>query len=247
MREAAASQGGLSWDALVGSLTPWQWLKLDDAATGTVAADGSGNGRTGSYPNGANPLFPNRQEPPLVDNGGLSLISGGLGNSELITPNSDPLELVLTAGSFTFGGVVASTITAALAGQWSMNGFRVSLAFNMNVVTATPGALRFWYDTAGANADNLSVTGTGWNDGDPHLILCEYNSVADTMTIWKDGVAIATRARPGTKPTQASINGSNFQILGQANNTAGMKLDEWLMFDKVLTAGQHAQLASHVL
>lgn len=239
---------GPTWDALVASLAPWQWLKLDDAATGTTAADASGNGRTGSYPNGGNAGFPNRQEPPLVDNSGFSLISGGNGNSELITPAAAALNTLFSAGSFTFGGVVASTITAALTYQWSMGGvYPLSLSFNRNGAATTSGALMFRYDSGGGDNDQLSVTNTGWNDGNNHLLLCEYDSVADTISIWLDGVEIATRTRPGTKPVSGTFTGQAFAILGPANNTTGMKLDEWLMFDKALTAQHHADLAEYIL
>src|SRR5688500_336032 len=72
-----------TWDELVDSLNPTVWLKLDDGATATVAADASGNGLDFAYPNGTNASFPVRQLAGLVGGSSKSIRTTVAGNNEL--------------------------------------------------------------------------------------------------------------------------------------------------------------------
>lgn len=239
----AAGSGSAPWNDYIADLAPWAWLKLDDAPGGTTAADASGNGRNGSYPNGTfggGDVYPNRQAAALLDGSVYGIITGGGNNNELI---GTAYANVLT-NSWTFGMVIDTTSTTAaqyLMGNGSFQ-FSVSLNWDFVAFTAAAGAISLTYDTSGTNANGLTATTTGFNDGNPHLLMFEYDHVNDTLSIWKDGVEIATRTRAGTKPSLGSID----LYLLRANPIAGMGMDEVLFFDKILTTLQHTTLAGYV-
>ena len=234
----------VAWNTYAASLSPWAWLKLDDAPGGTVASDASGNGRNGNYPNGtfgSGDVYPDRQAASLIDGSTYGIITGGGGNNELIgTAYGNSMS-----GSWTFGMALKSTSTTAAKYLMGNGSFQMSVSLNWDFVAfaAAAGAISLSYDTSGANANGLTASSSGWNDGSAHLIMIEHDAVADTVSIWKDGVRIATRTRAGTKP---SLSATDLYIL-RANPIAGMGMDEVLFFNKVLTSGEHSTLASYVL
>lgn len=234
----------MGWDDVVTSLSPWLWYRLDDASTATVATDASGNGRSGSYPNGSNPAFPAKRQAPMAPGSGYSIATGGGGNDELRVPTSSVANFgtdLLAAGSFTFGSWVGYSGSTAQATKWSCNGFRCSLSFNSDLVSSVSGRLSMRYDTAGSNTSRIDAD-VPWNDGSNHLIFCEYDHVADTMSIYMDGQRIATGPRPGTKPVAGTFDGLPFNILTASGSVSAFRMDEWLMFNKVLHPAQHSLL-----
>lgn len=235
--------GAVSWDTYVASLSPWAWLKLDDATTGLVAADSSGNSRPGVYPNGnfGGGSHPVRHSAALVNGSTWGIVTGGGNNNELY---GDDYGNAMS-GSWTFGMVLKSTSTTAAqylmgTGSWPMS---VSLNFNFVTFASQSGTISLTYDTTGVQANGLAYTSSGWNDGNEHMWFFEYDSVADTISIWKDGTEVATRSRAGTKPTLTS---TDIYIL-RANPIASMGVDEVLFFNKVLTSGEHSTLAGYLL
>lgn len=226
------------WDTFVASLSPWAWLKLDDATTGTTAADSSGNGRDASYPNGANASFPVRRSAALIDGSAWGIVTGGGNNNELVGTNYGNSM----SGSWTFGMAIKSTSTTAAQYLMGNGSFQMSVSLNWDFVANAnaAGAVSLSYDTSGVNANGLTKTSSGWNDGSIHWLMFEHNTVADTISILMDGAVVATRTRAGTEPNMAS---TNVNIL-RANPIAGMGMDEVLFFDKVLTPGEHLLLAN---
>lgn len=249
VRMTKTSVAAVAWNTYVASLSPWAWWKLDDGATSTTIADASGNGRTGSYPNGTFSGFPDRLEAPLVDGSTNSLILGGGGNAEIWGPAPFPADLFGGGGSWTFGVVVKTTVTNGVSYAWHINTFncvQVSLNFNFATFANQAGTISLGFDSTGSQANALTVTGTGWNDGNGHLLLFEYDSVADTISMWLDGVEIGTKARSGTKPAAGNYTGNRLELT-RGGFFTGINYDEFLFFNKVLSPTEHANLAGYVL
>lgn len=225
------------WNPLVESLSPFIWLKLDDAATGTVAADSSGNSRDGAYPNGASASYPVRLSTPLTNGSNNGIVCGGGGNTELTITTGTLFD---DSTSWTFGMVMKTT---SAANQTNLIRITASfyIAFNFDIVpyANSAGTISLTFDAGGAQANALSAVNCGWNDGYRHLILFERNIVADTLSIWKDGVRIATRARAGTAASTGTVTAD----LLHAHSFNGMGVDEVLCFNKLLTEEQHVDLA----
>lgn len=244
--------GTPAWDTFVASLGPQIWLKLDETTRTAVALDASGNARHFAYPNGtfAPSDIPDRGNTPMVTGSTFSITTFGGGNNELLSAATAQayLKTMLTAGSWTVGAFVSTTVTAGRSWQWGMNDWRVGMSFNFNGSTfsAQNGTLSLWYDNGGANANALVATATGWNDGTVRPLFFEYDSVADTISIWLDGTRIATRARAGTKPTSGNIGGADF-LLKDASGISPVNMDEVLFFDKVLSSGDHSAMAAYAV
>lgn len=239
-----AGAGTMAWNARVASLSPWAWLKLDDATTGLVAADSSGNARDASYPNGdfGGGSHPVRHSAALVAGSTWGIVTAGTGSDELRGTNYGNAM----SGSWTFGMAIKSSSTTAaeyLMGQSIANLYNMSVSLNFNFVTglAAAGAISMSYDTEGVRANGLAATATGWNNGSAHWMMFEYNSVANTISIWLDGTRIATRTRAGTKPTMTNLSINFLRV----NPIASMGMDEVLFFDKVLSQSDHTILAGY--
>jgi hypothetical protein len=242
------------WNTYVASLSPTIWLKLDENTRTGTAADSSGNSRDFSYPNGtyAPSDIPDRGNSPLVTGSTYSITTFGGGNGELDSGTSSTaathIRTLVSAGSFTIGGFVQSTSTTGVAFQWNIGTYRCALGFNFDHVpfTTQSGTLSFLYDNTGTQANSLVVTGTGWNDGTVRPLFFEYDSTADTVSIWLGGTEIGTQARAGTKPTAANLAGSPF-VFKDASGLTGLAMDELLFFDKTLTGSEHSTIDSYAV
>lgn len=239
-RLRAAQTALPAWNTYVASLSPWAWWKLDEALGVTTIADASGNGRTGTYPNGGVAGFPTRATTALVTGSTNGILLGGGGNLELRMATVTATAL-LNGGSWTFGFFIRSTETARNA-LWIKNsagaGNFLFVDMNGNNAGSTvSGGIMLHYSTSGANAAGLETGNIGWNDGSDHLLMFEYNATAGTITIYKDGSVAATRSMATGAPTMAT----NFDVLGSMTP----RLDEWLFFNRVLTATEHANLATY--
>jgi hypothetical protein len=243
----------LGWNGYVAELAPWAWWKLDDAPPGLVAADASGNSRPGTYLNGnflAGGVYPYplRQQASLVDESTWGITSGGAGNTEVVAAPPFSADLFGGTGSWTFGAIYQTTTTTSMH-RWIQDHFNhhaVSFNYNTQTAAAQAGTLSLTFDTGMAAANTLVATGTGWNDGGRHLLLFGHDATADTISIWVDGVRVATRARAGTKPTSGSTYSTRDFSLMAFSPVAGIALDEFLFFNKTLTEDEHARLASFV-
>lgn len=246
----ASGQGAhVDWNTYIASLSPWAWWKLDDATTATVIADSSGNSRPGSYPNGSNASFPVRHVSPLITGSTYSLTLGGGGNNEVWANDPFPGNL-FGSGSWTYGCAINSTATNTLQYFWSCNTFKhsVNFNFNFNTFAGQAGTVSLSFDASGTNSNALVYTSSGWNDGSDHLWFFEYDSVADTISIWKDGTKVATKARAGTKPTTGNTYTAGVQhefSKSSVTPNASMTYDELLFFNRVLTPTEHSNLATY--
>jgi hypothetical protein len=230
----------LSWNEYVASLGPYAWWKLDE---GTYAQEGSntindasGNGRTGTF---IGDIIPTRRQAALVDGSAFSIaIPNGQANA--LRQTSASLLGLLTGGSHTIGFIIDTTSTAQQQSfvQGDVNYYWIGLNNTWDGAgAAAPGKISWLCSTVGLNANGLTTPDIGFNDGDPHLLMFEYDAGLDTISILMDGVVVATRSHAGlTMPT-----GHSTTTWGQ-HVAAGV--DEYLFFNRVLEPAQHAELAS---
>lgn len=224
----------VDWNTYVASLSPYAWWKLDEENNppGTQqATDASGNGRHGVY-NGTS-TFPTRRVTALVPGSSFAIRTANGFNV-----NQTGIGAALDSGSFTFGAWLQTTTTTGGNAFVTAPGLiRVGLNYNWVTGANQSGTISWLFDIAGANANALAATGSGWNDGNPHLVLFERDNTADTISIWIDGVRVATRAHVGANPALAG----GTWIGGPAN----VDVDEYLFFDRILTGTEHTNLASY--
>lgn len=241
-----AGAGGPSWDDTVAAMSPYAWWKLNDGDyysdnTDVSANDATGNARTGRFIGDQVPL---RWRDPLAAGSGYSIKLGtGFANDLRTKTSGDGIPLAgITGGSFTLGWWIAGT-TATVITNFVAGGNYFYIALNHNLVTAATAAghISWLCSTAGADAHALDSGAVGWNDGDPHLVLFEYNSVADTISIWFDGTKVATKSHAGiTMPTTHT----NAILASAGTGTVDWRLDEYLFFNRLLTTDEHAALAA---
>ena len=231
--------GGATWNATVAATSPWAWWKLDDDTADTVVDDASGNSRVGAFRTTTAPI---RQDPAIVT-GSTYAVEVDSTDWCLRDNTANFVANLTTSSSFTFGLAIQTTGTTTAPIPrlvQSASGF-TGLAIFANYPAS--GDLRFYYDSGGSDADSLLASGCGWNDGSPHLIFFEYDNTANTMSIWKDGVEIATRTRAGTKPGLST----QFDWLFRSGTAlAGTIADEYLFYNRVLTSTEHSDLAAFV-
>jgi hypothetical protein len=201
-----------------------------------VVTDASGNGRTATY--AGDTTAPLRWSGALVDEPGYGVDLSVYGAWQI----RSSILSGLASDSYTFGFWLSGTSSNALA-YLVQGGNYFGVALNYNWVTATnsAGAISWLASTAGANAHGLTAD-VGWNDGDPHLALFEYNAVADTVSIWFDGALAATRSHAGITMPATHTNATMLQNDGV---TEDWVFDEYLFFDRVLTEEEHTTLATH--
>lgn len=241
MAAASKAEAIIPWSEYVSSLAPYAWWPLGDpdyyAEGSNVVSDASGNARTALY--AGDQTVPARWAGSLTSEPGYGVDAGDYTPWQL----RSSVLTGLTSGSFTFGFWLTGTTTAGEA--YAIRGgnyFGVGLNYDWPGGGASPGAISWLASTGGADADGLNAD-VGWNDGLPHLVLFEYDSVADTVSIWFDGVEVATRSHAGiTMPTTHT----NATMLKTAGVTQDWQLDEYLFFDRVLTEEEHLALASYV-
>lgn len=232
---------GPTWNEYVESLSPWAWWKLDDGDRwvegAAVAGDASGNGRTGTF-NG-DQVSPTRWTDPLVQ-GSRSAVTADSTAAFQLRSSSTSFVTGLTAGSFTFGLLLKSSATATIRRLVQATSGFTGLAVFLNYPAS--GDMRFYYDTAGSDANALTLLSSGWNDGSAHLLMFEYDGVADTLSIWMDGTEAATRSRAGTKPS--GLSGTFDWLFRPTTGVTATDADEYLFFTRTLTSTEHADLAS---
>jgi len=238
----------MSWNSLVAALGGdlELWLKFEDSTTGGTGTDSSGNGHSVVYPNGTYApggyIYPKRGEAALVSGTTDSILTGGGGNAECHVASPFCANF-LTAGSWTFGGAIKTSSTTAATQQWGSDGNKAGTSLNYDFVNASnsSGAISLFFDSTETNANGLTVTSTGFNDGNVHLLLFEYDATGDTLSIWLDGTEIGTRSRAGTKPTSGNLSGNNFQVAPVAG-FSGLRIDEFIAVSRVLTGTEHSDL-----
>lgn len=241
---AAACRAGpppIPWSEYVSSLAPYAWWPLGDpdyyAQGSNVVSDASGNERTATY--AGDTTVPARWAESLTSEPGYGVDAGDYTPWQL----RSSVLTGLTSSSFTFGFWLLGTTTAgdAYVVQGG-NYFGVGLNYDWPGGALSPGAISWLASTAGADAHGVNAD-VGWNDGLPHLVLFEYDAVADTVSIWFDGALAATKSHAGiTMPTTHT----NATMLTTAGVVQDWRLDEYLFFDRVLTLEEHAALAAYV-
>lgn len=238
---AKPTTGAPAWNTYVASLSPWAWWKLDEDTLANegdkVVEDASGNGRVGVFNGDSGD--PTRHTTAIVTGSSFAVTTGSTGANVRDTASSFIGNLM--AGSFTFGCFLKGT------GSTTVRRFvqRVTGGSGVGVLLNYPssGDVRFYFDTNGSDADSLLASAAGWNNGASRLLMFEYDSVADTISIWLSGTRIATRARAGIKPTAPT--GQHDWLFHPNAPLSGIQADEYLFFTRVLTSGEHSALAAY--
>lgn len=238
----AAASARPTWNQYVASLVPYAWWKLDEdtfAVEGNnTVQDASGNGRTGLYVGDSTPT---RHQTALVT-GSAYAVTIGNGLALALRQTSASILGGLTTGSFTLGFWIKTTATGQQQDyiKGSTNYFWIGLNNTWDGAgAAAPGKVSWLASTSGLNLHGLTTPDIAFNDGNEHLLMFEYDSVGDTISIWFDGTRVAG---PFTQVGVTMPTGHTTSTYGQQ---IASTLDEWLFFDKVLTAAQHAALASY--
>lgn len=247
---ASSMADGESLNTFIASLSPELWLKFEDSTTGGTGTDSSSNGYSVVYPNGTfsggGYIYPKRGEPALANGSTYSILTGGGGNQECYVASTFAADF-LAGGSWTFGCYLNTTSTTAAVQQFGTSSYLTGAALNYDYVNSanTSGAISLYFDSSLTNANGLVATGTGFNDGNTHALLFEYDATGDTLSIWLDGTEIATRSRAGTLPVSGDFTGASFWV-APAAGFAGLKIDEFIGVQRVLTSGEHTSFASYV-
>lgn len=235
----AKPSASVDWNTYVASLSPYAWWKLDDndnPPENNTIDDASGNARTGTF-NGDSTL-PDRRTTALISGSQFAVTTGNGGNLR-----GTHQAGMCNSSSWTMGCWIKGTATGAGTFVRRQSAYE-GLAVFLNYASGNgSGRMSLYYDTGGGDANSLGVTGTGWNDGNAHLIFFEYDNSADRLAIWLGGTKIGDRARAGTKPTLTSNTYEYAFISGSA--LANIQIDEYLFFNRVLTSGEHAALAAY--
>lgn len=234
----------MTWDSTVTGYTPEVWLKMDDGTTATTGTDSSGNGWTVEYPNGTFTNFPERHLTGLISGSTYSLQTGGGGNNELRIASTFA-QTFLTGGDWTFGLVIKATTTSATTKQFGVTAASraiVALNHNINTTSTSDGAISILFDQNQQSANALVASSTGWNDGDPHLLMFTYDATADEISIWMDGSQLASKSLAAvTKPTVAGLTGGAFYLAG-STGLADVWMDEFVAFTSAFGSTEHTAL-----
>ena len=245
--KVAPSAAAADWQDAVDSLSPWAWWKLDEDSTppepDAVAADASGNSRTGIYNGGA--TFPTRRQagPDLTGEDDLYAVEWGAGRN--IRNNVAGFGTTLN-GDWTIVFFHRSSYTAAA--YWlhlSAGGFSGS-AILMNYDAPGTGAARagyisIYHDTGGA--DGNAVAGdAAFDDGVWHMIGLVKDDTAGTVECYVDGVSAFSGSYGGTPPS-LGIN-DTFEWLGYPTGAhpTSTRTDEYLFWDSKLDADDFTTL-----
>jgi len=255
--------GSWTYTSMVTGLSPWLYWKLDET-TGTVAADSSGNNRTGTYTvNGA------------ASTAGVAQgVVGGLANN---TPN---LGVTLN-GTTACINTASTTATAAPVALTEIVWFKTTttnggklLGFETprtGVAVAGSGGTydrMIYLDGAGKvsfavyNAGYFTISSSSaYNDGTWHMAAASLGSGG--MSLWVDGVLVGTNANTAGEATTGWFRAGCGNLAGWGGSWAGPNnpttstnpaqnrpfagsLDEVTVWTSALTAAQITALwAAH--
>ena len=250
---AIASKGTETpWEELVNSLDPYAWWELNYTelptyGTGTnigfLMHDSSSNENRATYNSFGGVDFRAPGVPGLGS--GVGVLLTNYNSHGLTTANTYGGSFSsMWSGSWCFGywvkfGPTANKSTEVIFVRRlaSFDGLQVSFNYNSG---AEPGAISFWYETTGVDANALAVSSLDYSDGRWHLLMFEYDDPTDTQHLWLDGVQVGSRdgtgiTRPGSLSTYMSVAGVN-------NQKANIYVDECIFFDKTLSTEEHEAL-----
>jgi hypothetical protein len=228
----------LLWTLIcAGSLVPQSgpvlhW-KGDDGVAPATAADSSGNGHAGTYLNGAttSPLIPTLQFPnsrsflfdgtnDLVQDGGFSWPTGG--------------PVTIAFWSFVATAELTSSSVFSIGNQdWPSNRFQAHVPWLDHVL--------YW--DYGDSVDGRIITSyDGYFDKWTHVALVSEGNGGSFKAIYLDGFMVA--AGPVSDGTDAPLTGFTLGHWPLSGNFHRGKLDDFRIYDRVLTSTQIQLLAA---
>ena len=202
------------------------WWKLDDGA-GTSAADSSGNGNTGATQSG----------PTWTTNGmnGGALTLNGTTQYVLV---SDAASLQL-AGSWTVSSWInlnALPASGTVAPLLNKNGPTSHLNYGLYVDNGSVSAGLGWvidFNKITSFANHFAKYVTTINTGTWYHVAGVYDSVAQTLTVYLNGVSVATNSVAGFVPASGAGSGPTLGAAGQFTNGT---IDDSRVYNRALSA-----------
>ncbi len=192
------------------------WWRLDET-TGTTAADSSGNGNDGTM---VNSLTADTSSISGVVSNGLAFLD----NNEIINVTDNP-SIDITGQWSASAWMKADRTASTNFALRKNNSYILSLAFPSNEVCA---------GVAGASF----CGGTYPDDDEWHHIAASYNDQTDTITLYVDGVSVASNTSYADVMTTSN---DNF-VIGDGAGRLPQAIDDVRVYNFALDANQIAEL-----
>jgi hypothetical protein len=231
---------GAIWHAVTGATTPSYnnglvgWWKLDEGAGGTTA-DSSGNGNTGTLQN----------SPAWTTSGKINdaLVFTAASNEYVSAPDAG-LDIT---GSWTVSAWVnmaslptSGNAVALLGRNTTINGSENYALYYDYGEMCNGGAVAGWavsFNVYGSSNKYCAKFTTAPTLGTWYLITGVYDSVAQTLTLYQNGVSVATQSVAGHVPA----NETGSFALGQNGNDSLLlngTLDDARVYNRALSAAE---------
>lgn len=199
-----------AWTSAVAATSPYFWYQLNEAS-GTTAADSSGNGRTGTYNTTAGITYAQ-----------ASLIPGDAGGSSITITSNTASNVSNTSVSFNRRAVTQCVTVKSSTDNTSGSFFNSSSQSRLTIQ-----ASQFLAEIGSASVA-LAYDPTNLFDGNAHLLMWVCGT---TYThLWVDGVKVAT----GTH-SDAGATMSVARMKGASVNPASGQYDDYVLWDSALS------------
>jgi hypothetical protein len=212
------------------------WWNLDEGS-GTSAADSSGNGNTGTLNGGPTWTTSGKINGALTFNGTTQYVD---------VPDAASLQL---AASFTVSAWVklsalpaAGNYGAILQKDNTSGSTNYVLAIDNGSINTSSMGWTFDYNSTGTSDDRYATYLTTPNTGVWYHVAAVYDSVAQTETLYLNGVQVATNSVAGLPPEHDGGNDLSLGSRGAGSEFFPGTIDDARVYNRALGAGEIAHI-----